>query len=646
MRNEGRIFLEQKKRRINMMDYSNSAKQIVDLLGGDQNIKSLAHCMTRLRFGLEDNSKIDDEKVKAVPGVLGVVRAGAQYQVIIGNEVTACYEEVKKLISLGNDTEKHDKKKEKLSLKGIGSAVLDYISGSIAPAIPVILGCGMVKILLIVLDLIGVSSTLPTYQILTMIGDTGYYFLPIILAYTASKKLGCHTTLSIATVSILLHPSLIEMLGKHSTTFLKIPVTAATYSSTVIPALLTVWVISIIEPVMDKIFKSWTKTLLKPMAMLLICVPIELIVLAPLGTLLGQGMAYVLNSAYSVAPWLTIGVYSALLPLVVMCGMHVAVFPYIFSNLDTLGFDYLQLPAMLAYNLGQAAACLAVAVKTKNKDMKATATAAAISAGVGGITEPALYGVSLRLRKPLIASMIASGITGVFIGAVGLKAFAFSGPCLLSFPMFASSKYVKNFVMACIAAVLSVVITFVLTMLMGWEDPEEETAALTENKDTLNTEDIKINAPVKGEAIKLEEVKDETFASGMLGQGMAIKPEEGAVYAPCNGTISALFPTLHAIGLTDETGRADILIHIGMNTVELDGKGFEAFCKMGDQVKKGDLLIRFDLEGIKAKGYDVTTPVIISNTNDFGQIITKKQGKVTLQDEVLELSNQMEGAEQ
>lgn len=629
-----------------MIDYSNSAKQIVDLLGGDQNIKSLAHCMTRLRFGLEDNSKIDDEKVKAVSGVLGVVRAGAQYQVIIGNEVTSCYEEVKKLISLENDTEKHEKKKEKLSLKGIGSAVLDYISGSIAPAIPVILGCGMVKILLIVLDLIGVSSNLPTYQILTMIGDTGYYFLPIILAYTASKKLGCHTTLSIAIVSILLHPSLIEMLGKHSTTFLNIPVTSASYSSTVIPALLTVWVISIIEPVMDKIFKSWTKTLLKPMAMLLICVPIELIILAPLGTLLGQGMAYVLNSAYSVAPWLTIGVYSALLPLVVMCGMHVAVFPYIFSNLDTLGFDYLQLPAMLAYNLGQAAACLAVAVKTKNKDMKATATAAAISAGVGGITEPALYGVSLRLRKPLIASMIASGITGVFIGAVGLKAFAFSGPCLLSFPMFASSKYVKNFVMACIAAVLSVVITFVLTILMGWEDPEEDTSVLTENKDTLNTEDIKINAPVKGEVIKLEEVKDETFASGMLGQGIAIKPEEGALYAPCNGTISALFPTLHAIGLTDETGRADILIHIGMNTVELDGEGFEAFCKMGDQVKKGDLLIRFDLEGIKAKGYDVTTPIIISNTNDFAQIITEKQGKVTVLDEVLKLSNKMEGVEQ
>ena len=637
------------------MDYSKSARQIVDLLGGDKNIKSLAHCMTRLRFGLEDNSKIDDEKVKAVSGVLGVVRAGAQYQVIIGNEVTACYAEVSKLLSLENNSQKAEKKKEKLTVKGVGTAILDYISGSIAPAIPVILGCGMVKILLIVFDLIGVSSDLPTYQILTMIGDTGYYFLPIILAYTASKKLGCHTTLSMAIVSILLHPSLISMIGEQSTTFLKIPVTSASYSSTVIPALLTVWVISLLEPVMDKIFRGWTKTLLKPMVMLLVCVPLELIVLAPLGTLIGQGMAFVLNSAYSVAPWLTIGVYSALLPLVVMCGMHVAVFPYIFSNLDTLGFDYLQLPAMLAYNLGQAAACLAVAVKTKNKDMKATATAAAISAGVGGITEPALYGVSLRLRKPLIASMIASGITGVFIGAVGLKAFAFSGPCLLSFPMFASSEYTRNFMMACIAAVLSVGITFVLTLLIGWEDPkEEENSEVTEKtadfvnkgkEENHKTEEIQIYAPVKGEAIELTEVKDETFASEVLGKGIAIRPEEGVVYAPFNGTVSALFPTLHAIGLMDETGRADILIHIGMNTVELNGEGFESCCQMGDTVKKGQPLIRFDLERIKAKGYDVTTPVIVSNTDNFAQIFVKKQGKVMLQDEIMTLSNQAEGAE-
>jgi len=459
------------------MDYSVTAKQVVNLLGGEENIQSLAHCMTRLRFGLKDNSNIDDEQVKKVPGVMGVVRAGTQYQVIIGNDVAICFAEVNKLIHL--DDQKSDtpsntpSEKKPFSIKTLGSSILDYISGSIAPAIPVILGCGMVKILLIVLDFIGVSSELPTYQILTTIGDTGYYFLPLILAYSASKKLGCHVTLSIAVVSVLLHPTLIAMISETSTTFLRIPVTSASYSSSVIPALLTVWMISVLEPIADKIFRSWTRTLLKPLALLLICVPIELIVLAPLGTLIGQGMAFVLNTAYNVVPWLTLGVYSALLPLVVMCGMHVAVFPYIFNNLDTLGFDYLQLPAMLCYNLGQAAAAFAIALKTKNKDLKATATAAAISAGVGGITEPALYGVTLRLRKPLYASMIASGITGTFIGFVGLKAFAFSGPCLLSFPMFASTEYANNFLMACIAAVMSVVITFVLTWIFGWEDPEE-----------------------------------------------------------------------------------------------------------------------------------------------------------------------------
>lgn len=603
------------------MNYEKTAKEIVRLLGGEDNIKSLTHCMTRLRFGLVDDFNVDDEKVKAIPGVLGVARTGAQYQVIIGNEVTNCYEEVTKLIHVGDSVPKVSKDKKKLTLKRIGSSILDYISGSIAPAIPVILGCGMVKILVIILDLLHVSNELPTYQILNFIGDTGYYFLPLILAYTASKKLGCHTTLSLAIVSILLHPEMSAMIAEKSTTFLGIPVTSASYGSSVVPALLTVWAISLIEPIMDKIFKSWTKTLLKPTVMLLICIPIELIVLAPLGALIGQGMAFVLSSAYSVAPWLTIGIYSAILPIVVMCGMHVAVFPYIFANLDTLGFDILQLPAMLAYNLGQAAAALAVAVKTKNKDLKATATAAAISAGVGGITEPALYGVTLRLRKPLIASMIASGITGVFIGLVGLKAFAFSGPCLLSFPMFASTEYASNFLMACIAAVLSVVITFVLTLVMGWDDPEDTTT-------TTGEIEFEIGSPLDGKVIPLTEVKDETFAQEILGKGFAIIPENGNVYAPFDGTIIAIFPTKHAIGLKDTTGQIELMIHIGMNTVELNGEGYKTLHKVGDTVKKGELLIQFDKEFIESKGYDLTTPVVITNSADFTDIITDKKGKI------------------
>ena len=630
-----------------IMDYSITARQIIDLLGGEKNIKSLAHCMTRLRFGLADDSGIDDEKVKNVPGVLGVVRTGAQYQVIIGNNVQTCFAEINKLISVG-ENRSAEKEKEPFSLKNFGASLLDAVSGSIAPVIPVILGCGMVKILLILFDMIGISSELPTYQILTIIGDAGYYFLPLLIAYSASKKFNCHTTLSMAVVAVLLHPSLIDMISEQSTTFLRVPVTSASYSSTVIPALLTVWMISKLEPLADRIFKSWTRTLLKPMAILLVCVPIELIILAPLGTIIGQGMAVVLSTAYNVAPWLTIGVYSALLPLVVMCGMHVAVFPYIFSNLDSLGYDYLQLPAMLAYNLGQAGAALAVAVKTRNKDLKATATAAAVSAGMGGITEPALYGVTLRLRKPLFASMIASGITGVFIGAVGIKAFAFSGPCLLSFPMFISSEYASNMILACIAAVASVVITFVLTLVMGWEDPEEENGlekeAGTENRmksgnaenplvderneNSTAQEEFRVGSPLSGKVIDLSEVKDETFSSGVLGQGIAVEPSEGIVYAPFDGVVSTIFPTLHAIGLTDDTGMIDLLIHIGMDTVELNGEGYKAFCKAGDRIKKGDKLIEFDIELIKSRGYDTTTPVLVSNSQDFSEVLKLKLGEI------------------
>lgn len=620
------------------MDYSKTARQIVDLLGGEKNIKSLAHCMTRLRFGLADDSKVDDEKMKKVPGVMGVVRTGAQYQVVIGNNVQTCFAEVNKLVHVGGNQSTEEKIKQPFTIKNFGASLLDAISGSIAPVIPVILGCGMVKILLILFDIIGISSELPTYQILTIIGDAGYYFLPLLIAYTASKKFHCHTTLSMTVVAVLLHPNLISMISEQSTTFLRIPVTSASYSSTVIPALLTVWMISKLEPVTDRIFKSWTKTLLKPMAILLICVPIELIVLAPLGAVLGQGMAYVLSTAYNVAPWLTIGVYAALLPLVVMCGMHVAVFPYIFNNLDTLGFDYLQLPAMIAYNLGQAGAALAVAIKTKNKDLKATATAAAISAGVGGITEPALYGVTLRLRKPLFASMIASGITGVFIGAVGLKAFAFSGPCLLSFPMFASTDYVSNFILACIAAVASVVITFVLTLVFGWEDPKEETEEV-KNMEAGNQKaglsELSISSPFNGRVIDLSEVKDETFSSGVLGRGMAVIPSEGVVYAPFDGVVTAIFPTMHAIGLADSSRTVEMLIHIGMDTVELDGEGYKGFCLNGDAIKQGDKLIEFDMELVKSKGYDITTPIIITNTDDFSEVQVKKKGIVSIGDTVL-----------
>ncbi|WP_314723471.1 PTS transporter subunit EIIC [Enterocloster bolteae] len=456
-------------------DYSKTAGKLIDELGGKKNIRSVTHCMTRLRFVLEDEAAADDESVKKIPGVMGVTKQGGQYQVIIGNDVTVCYQEVLKAGNFSvTEGEKVQKEKKKFTVKGWINSVLDMVSGSVTPLLPAIIGCGMVKLLLIILDLFHISDSLPTYQILNAAADSAFYFLPILLAWSASKKMNCNSVLAITIVAVLVHPNITALLGEGSASFLRIPVTSATYSSSVLPALLSVWFLSKIEPIADKIFKGWMHTVLKPLVILLICVPVSLTILAPLGTLIGTGLAVVLNFMQSKAGWLTLGLYSAAMPFVVMSGMHYAVFPYVLSNLGTLGYDMLQLPAMLCSNLAQASASLAVAIRTKNKDLKAVASASAVSAATAGITEPALYGVTMRLKRPLIASIIGSGVAGLFGGIVGLKAYAFLTPSLLALPIYISSQNVYNIIYAVTACVISIVVTFVLTLVLGWEDPAGE----------------------------------------------------------------------------------------------------------------------------------------------------------------------------
>lgn len=612
-----------------MGDYKQTAKRILEQIGGEKNVKSLTHCQTRLRFVLAENSHVDDKNVKAIPGVIGVVRRGEQYQVIVGNDVQECYNEICKLGSFENKPE--ERKKEAFTLKTWANSVLDMITGSMAPVIPIILGCGMVKLLLIILDLVGVSQALPTNQILTIIGDTGFYFLPLLLAYNAAKKMNCSPMLAVTIVAVLIHPNLIALLAESNSSFLTIPVTSASYSSTVIPALLSVWFLSKVEPFIDKLCKGWAKSVFKPTLILLICVPVSLIVLAPLGAVIGDSMAYVLNYMQTKAGWLTLGIYSALLPFVVLTGMHVALFPYIFSNLDVLGYDVLQLPAMLAYNLSQGAACAAVALRSRNKNLKAVATTSAVSAIVAGISEPALYGVTMRLRKPLYASMIGSGLAGIVIGFLHVKAFTFSNPSLMAIFMYASPKYGRNLVYALIAAGISIVVTFVMTLIFGWDDPKEAEEALVEKKNekTESTGKIySISSPIIGELVPLSEVQDETFSSCMLGQGVAVKPSVGKVVAPFNGTIRALLPTEHALGLVSEDQKIELLIHIGIDTVELKGNGFRTDKKAGDTFNKGEVLLEFDIDLLKEKGYDTIVPIIISNSTDFSEIYNAEPGLV------------------
>lgn len=375
------------------MNYGETAKELLKAVGGPENIRTLTHCMTRMRFVLKNESAVSDETVKAIPGVLGAARKGGQYQVIIGNDVTQCYQEFMKLGSFGQNGEEptENKKKEKLSVKGIVNGIIDAIAGSIAPILPAIIGCGMVRLVVTILDLLNVSAELPTYQILTVIGDAGFYFLPILLAASAAEKFKCSKPLAMTLAAILVHPTLVSMLAEGSTTFLKIPVTAATYSSSVIPVLLITWVLGKIEPVMDRYLKGWAKTIFKPLLILIIGAPIALIILAPVGTFLGDGLAWILTWMQDKAGWLTIGLLSAFMPLVVMAGMHYALIPNCLTTLGLYGFETLLGPTMLASNFSQAAASAAVAVKSRNKEMKALALTSAVSAFVAGITEPALY---------------------------------------------------------------------------------------------------------------------------------------------------------------------------------------------------------------------------------------------------------------
>lgn len=613
------------------MNLSDTAKQLIKELGGHENVIDVTHCMTRLRFRLKNEDIVDDAKVKSLSGVLGVSRSGGQYQVIIGNAVATYYRAVTDVLGISGHTENTapvSAGKKKWTAKRFFGNIIDAISGSVAPILPAIIGCGMIKLLLIILGLLGVPDTNMTYRVLEIVGDAAFYFLPIMVAYTAAKKFGCNPVLAMTLTGLLLHPDLIALFSADSpVTFLRLPVTAATYSSSIIPPLLCTWVLSYVEKGIDKITPTWTKTIFKPMLVLLIMAPVSLVALAPLGTLIGAWVQGLFAWLLGLSGWLTMGIFAALLPLIIMTGMHYAFVPGALSDIGTLGYDPFLLPAMLASNLAQGAACLAVMIRTKNRELRSVAGAAAVSALTAGITEPALYGITLRLKKPLVAACIGSGIAGIFIGAFGVRSYAFTSPSLLAIVQFIAPEGGMNFTYAIAGAGIAIVATFIATLILGFEDVPKEDAAVGEMVDGLPDGET-IHAPVAGEIIPLAEIPDETFASGVLGIGFGVRPSTGEVYAPFNGTVENVFETGHAIGLKSEKG-TELLIHVGINTVTMQGEGFSPCVKNGDRVREGDVLLRFDTDSIRRHGLDPTVAVIVTNREDRaaysdGKIIIKE----------------------
>ncbi len=590
-----------------MMDVKKTAVEIVKAVGGTQNIQSATHCMSRLRLVLKNDSLADDSEVENIDGVKGIMKQGGQYQIIIGGEVSEVFNHLPK--GLRNDEDVEDLKQDK-SIKGYLSAIFDYISGSLTGALPVILGGGMVKLLVAILGLMNLGNN-PTVEVLNIIGDVGFYFLPIYVAYVAATKINTDIVLSMAVSAILLHPSLIAALSGDGLSFFGLPIYATSYASAVIPPLFATWVLKIVLKGVDKITPGWTKSIFRPMLALMITIPIVLIVFAPLGAIIGEGLVKITEVSQSFSPWLTMTVLAALMPLLIMTGMHHAFDPIMFANFAGPGYDGLFLPLMLATNFALTGSIIAVALKTKNTKFKTVAVSSAISAGVAGITEPGLFGVVLRLKRPLFASMIGSGIAGLFVGIFNIKSYALASPGLIAMIQFIDPDGSSNFMNAVIVAVIGLVSGFIFTYLLGFEGIEDTTDK-SEAEQSQSKAASTVGSPMNGEFVLLENINNATFAQKLLGDGVAIVPSEGKVYSPVNGTVQVMFKTGHAIGLLSDNGD-ELLIHVGMDTVKLEGRGFSPKVKDGDKATKGQLLLEFDRELLIKEGFDITTPIIVTN---------------------------------
>ena len=614
------------------MDYVSTSKQIIEAVGGAGNIATATHCMTRLRLVLNDESKADDAKVNKIKGVKSVIKQGGQYQVVIGNEVSNLFKEFEKMGNFSESGNAAPKKPE----GNIAQRLMGFVAGCMTPLLPAMLGTGMVKVLLTLLTTFGVmSSTSTTYTFLYGMADSFFYFLPIFLAVQIAKKTNHTVPLFMVIGAMLCYPDIINLLGgavegAPMGTFLGmsctyifgvIPVISASYTSSVLPILLMTPVMVWAEDFADKVSPNVLKAFLKPMIFLLICTPVAFCVLGPIGNVLGNIMSGVFLAMYNAVPWLTVGILSAIMPFIVMTGMHYALIPLCMNNLATLGFDVIVLVTMFCSNIAQGGASLGVAVKTKDMETRSEGIACGISAIVAGVTEPAMYGINLRFVKPMIGAVAGAGAAGLICGIFGVKGYTMGGsPSILSLIQFIGGENpMHGVIFGSIAAVVSIGLSFFLTTVL-YKDAEEESAeeapAAEEEEKKPLVQKIEISSPMTGKVLDIDKVPDDVFASGALGEGVAIIPLDGNVYAPADGTITTLMDTGHAVAMTTDSG-CEILIHVGLDTVQMQGKPFKYHVAVDQKVKKGDLLLTADLKMIQDAGYKIHTPVLVTNSDEY-----------------------------
>ncbi|TWW13684.1 PTS beta-glucoside transporter subunit EIIBCA [Dellaglioa algida] len=656
------------------MSYDKLAKDILKNVGGEANVNSVVHCTTRLRFKLKDEDKANTDILKDMDGVVTVVKSGGQYQVVVGNQVPEVYDELVKGSGLAGDGIVPDDDGEKMKPL---DAFIDMISGIFAPTLGVLAATGMIKGLVAMLVAFNwVAATSGTYIILNALGDSFFYFFPIILAYSASKKFHVNPLLAMVIGASLVYPTIVAQLpatlaatgGKALytlfagtifespiyMTFLGIPVIMMSYASSVVPIIVSIWFASKVEPFFQKRIPEVVRTFLVPMLTALVVVPITFIFIGPLTTWASDIVATGFSAVYSLSPIAAGAVLGGLWQVLVIFGLHWGLIPLALLNISTQGSDPI-LALMLGTTFAQIGSVLAITIKTKNNKLKALGYSSFIS-GIFGVTEPAIYGITLPRKKPFVITCISAAIGGMILGLFGTKGYLLGGLGIFSIPSYLNPKtgIDMSFYAVPIAIVVSFVLSYVLTMMFGLTKADQEVPVVVETTNATTTasvpakseqvEEEVLVSPLKGQVLPLADVKDPVFNSGAMGNGIAILPEIGQLYAPADGVISLVFPTGHAVGMKTDSG-AEILMHIGMDTVELGGKFFEIQTEMDKVVKKGDLLLKFDIDEIKKAGYEIITPIIVTNTPRYKEVnaIAKEQSNVIVGDDLLDLETNLGG---
>ncbi|GAB6109821.1 beta-glucoside-specific PTS transporter subunit IIABC [Fusibacter bizertensis] len=595
------------------MNYKQLSKLIVEAIGGAENINEIWHCMTRVRFSAVENEKVDIKKLESLEGVLGVRLQNGQFQIVIGNEVSKLFVEIEKLV----ETDKNSKSTKKVG--NIFSQVVDVLSGLFTPILPAIVGTGLMKAFLAIVVLMNAKAPESgVYKTFEIIADAAFYFLPFLLAVSAAKRFKVHESLAMVVAGTLLYPTILNNAGGEALSFLGLNVPMLNYSSSVIPIILGVLLLSYVDRMFKKIIPEMFNFVFIPMLTLGVTLPITLIALAPLGNYASVYFANGINWLFlNMAPVAGL-IYTGLMPLIVMVGMHYAFFPAAIQSITTLGYDTVLLPANLIHNSAQAGAAFAVGVKLKDKKMKSVAFSTGVSA-IFGITEPAMYGVNLKYKKPFYAVMISAGLVGSVAVTLGLKCFTFATPGILSIPGYATPDGATfNLILAVAAYVASFVLAFVITLIWKFDIGEVE----NDKPQTI------VSSPVDGKLIPLSAVKDSTFSDGIVGKGIAIYPEDDTFYAPFDGEVMMIFKTKHAIALKSTLG-VELLIHVGLETVNLEGRPFEVLVNNGEFVSKGQPLLKIDREMILAENYDLTTPIVITNSDMFEDLVFEnKEGSI------------------